>query len=55
MTSYIISDSKMVKIFIGNLSTGESGAAITARDLKPLFDTYGNVTECVVNENRDYG
>jgi len=45
----------MVKIFIGNLGTREGVAAITARDLKPLFDTYGTVTECVVKENTAYG
>ena len=55
MTSFIISDSKMVKIFIGNLSTGESVAAITARDLKPLFELYGTVTECVVLDDQCFG
>jgi len=45
----------MVKIFIGNLARDDGAAVITGRDLKPLFDDYGTVTECVVLETKGYG
>ena len=46
----------MVKIFIGNLARGEEGGlAVTNRDLRPLFELYGTVTECVVIANQGYG
>ena len=35
-----------VKIFIGNLGSGTSG-----EDLRPLFERYGQVTECDVIRN----
>ena len=43
----------MVKIIIENLSFGT--AIVTIRDLKPLFELYGTVTECEVMENQGYG
>jgi RNA recognition motif-containing protein len=44
----------MVKIFIGNLAQ-EGAVVATDRDLKPLFELYGTVTECVVMENKGFG
>jgi len=38
----------MVKIFIGNLAADEESTVITEKHIKPLFDTYGTVTECTV-------
>ena len=43
----------MVKIIIENLSFGT--AIVTIRDLKPLFELYGTVTECEVMDNQGYG
>lgn len=37
----------MVKLFVGNLQEG----SISSDDLKPLFESYGNVTECEVIKN----
>ena len=45
----------MVKIFIGNLAKDDGAVVISGRDLKPLFDNYGIVTECVVLETKGYG
>jgi len=46
----------MVKIFIGNLARGEEGGlAVTNRDLRPLFELYGTVTECEVMSDQGYG
>ena len=45
----------MVKLFVGNLARVEGSAVVTNRDLKPLFEKYGDVTECVVFENKGFG
>jgi len=41
----------MVKLFVGNL---EEGGVVTNEDIKPLFETYGVVTECEVIKNHGY-
>ena len=52
---HIFQITKMVKIFIGNLAKDDGAVVISGRDLKPLFDNYGTVTECVVLETKGYG
>ena len=37
-----------MKLYVGNL--GDDGN-ITSGDLRPLFETYGNVTECECIKN----
>eukprot|EP00092_Neocalanus_flemingeri_P033810 GFUD01036763.1.p1 GENE.GFUD01036763.1~~GFUD01036763.1.p1 ORF type:complete len:791 (+),score=219.99 GFUD01036763.1:51-2423(+) len=45
----------MVKIFIGNLANEQGSAVVNSRDIKPLFESYGTVTECEVMGNQGFG
>ena len=46
----------MVKMFTRTPARGEEGGlAVTNRDLRPLFELYGTVTECEVMSDQGYG